>query len=70
MTKFNKFPKTFTEAQQIAEQYINDPYGLSYDMGEPVEALKPRTETKRVGSRLVVYCDGMDVLTLYTNEQL
>lgn len=65
MKKFNNFPKSIEEAQQIAEQYINDPEGLSYDFGEPVEALKPRVEIKHVGNRLIVCCDGMDVLPLY-----
>lgn len=64
----NLFPKSLEEAQQIAEQYINDPYGLSYDFGEPVEALKPRVEIKHEHSLLVVYCDGLDVLTLYLPE--
>ena len=68
MNASDKFPKSLEEAQKIAEQYINDPYGLSYDMCEPTEALKPRVEIKHIDSRLIVYCDGIDVLTLFIQK--
>ena len=62
------FPKSIEDAQKIAEEYINDPHGLSYDFGEPLEALRPRLKIKHEHSLYRVYCDGLCVLKLYLEE--
>lgn len=65
MKEINFFPTTKSEAINIANDYINNKNGLSYDMDMTIEEAKELTEIKIEGLHLKVICDSVCVLTLY-----
>lgn len=68
MKKINLFPRTKSEAIEIANDYINDINGLAYDMDMTIEEAKKLAEIKIEGLRLSVICDGDKPLTLFFKE--
>lgn len=63
--KINTFPRTKTEAMEIAKEYISNPDGLAYDMDMSVEEAKELAEIVCEHRILTVKCDGDAPLKLY-----
>ena len=65
MKKINFFPRTKSEAMEIANEYIESKDGLAYDMDMSVEEAKASAEVVCEHRTLVVNCDGESPLKLY-----
>lgn len=63
--KINTFPRTKTEAMEIAKEYISNPDGLAYDMDMSVEEAKELAEIVCEHLILTVKCDSDAPLKLY-----
>ncbi len=63
--KINTFPKTKTEAIEIANEYISHPDGLAYDMDMSVKEAQDLAEIICEHRILKVKCDGETPLKLY-----
>lgn len=61
----NFFPRTKTEAIEIAKEYISDPKGLAYDMDMSVAEAQENAEIVCEHLTLTVKCDGDEPLKLY-----
>lgn len=65
MKKINFFPRTKSEAKEIANEYIASKDGLAYDMDMSVEEAKANAEIVCKNLTLTVTCDGESPLKLY-----
>ena len=65
MKKINFFPRTKSEAKEIANEYIISKDGLAYDMDMNVEEAKANAEIVCKNLTLTVNCDGESPLKLY-----
>lgn len=65
MKKINFFPRTKSEAMEIANEYIASKDGLAYDMDMSVEEAKELAEIVCEHRILTVKCDGDAPLKLY-----
>lgn len=65
MKKINFFPRTKSEAMEIANEYIASKDGLAFDMDMSVEEAKENAEIVCEHRTLVVTCDGESPLKLY-----
>lgn len=63
--KINFFPRTKTEAIEIAQEYIANPDGLAYDKDMDVEEAKELAEIVCEHRILTVKCYGDSPLKLY-----
>ena len=65
MKKINFFPRTKSEAMEIANEYIASKDGLAYDMDMSVDEAKVNAEIVCKNLTLTVNCDGESPLKLY-----
>lgn len=65
MKKINFFPRTKSEAMEIANEYIASKDGLAYDMDMSVDEAKENAEIVCDHLTLVVKCDGDSPLKLF-----
>lgn len=65
MKKINFFPRTKSEAMEIANEYIASKDGLAYDMDMSVDKAKANAKIVCEHLTLVVKCDGKSPLKLY-----
>ena len=65
MKKINFFPRTKSEAMEIANEYITSKDGLAYDMDMSVDEAKVNAEIVCKNLTLTVTCDGESPLKLY-----
>ena len=65
MKKINFFPRTKSEAMEIANEYIASKDGLAYDMDMSVDEAKANANIVCEHLTLVVKCDGESPLKLY-----
>ena len=65
MKEINFFPRTKSEAIEIANEYITSKDGLAYDMDMSVEEAKANAEIVCKNLTLTVNCDGESPLKLY-----
>ena len=65
MKKINFFPRTKSEAIEIANEYITSKDGLAYDMDMSVDEAKVNAEIVCKNLTLTVTCDGESPLKLY-----
>lgn len=65
MKKNNFFPRTKSEAMEIANEYIASKDGLAYDMDMSVDEAKANAEIVCKNLTLTVNCDGESPLKLY-----
>lgn len=65
MKKINFFPRTKSEATEIANEYITSKDGLAYDMDMSVDEAKANAEIVCKNLTLTVTCDGESPLKLY-----
>lgn len=65
MKKINFFPRTKSEAMEIANEYIASKDGLAYDMDMSVDEAKVNAEIVCKNLTLTVTCDGESPLKLY-----
>mgnify|MGYP004524267179 FL=1 len=65
MKNINFFPRTKSEAMEIANEYIASKDGLAYDMDMSVDEAKANAEIVCKNLTLTVNCDGESPLKLY-----
>ena len=65
MKEINFFPRTKSEAMEIANEYIASKDGLAFDMDMSVEEAKENAEIVCKNLTLTVTCDGESPLKLY-----
>lgn len=65
MKEINFFPRTKSEAMEIANEYIASKDGLAYDMDMSVEEAKANAKIVCKNLTLTVNCDGESPLKLY-----
>lgn len=65
MKEINFFPRTKSEAMEIANEYIASKDGLAYDMDMSVDEAKANAEIVCKNLTLTVNCDGESPLKLY-----
>ena len=65
MKKINFFPRTKSEAMEIANEYITSKDGLAYDMDMSVEEAKANAKIVCKNLILTDKCDGESPLKLY-----
>lgn len=65
MKNINFFPRTKSEAMEIANEYIASKDGLAYDMYMSVDEAKANAEIVCKNLTLTVNCDGESPLKLY-----
>lgn len=65
MKIINFFPRTKSEAMEIANEYIASKDGLAYDMDMSVEEAKANAKIVCKNLTLTVTCDGESPLKLY-----
>ena len=65
MKEINFFPRTKSEAMEIANEYIASKDGLAYDMDMSVEEAKANAKIVCKNLTLTVTCDGESPLKLY-----
>lgn len=65
MKKIIFFPRTKSEAMEIANEYIASKDGLAYDMDMSVDEAKANAEIVCKHLTLTVNCDGESPLKLY-----
>lgn len=65
MKKINFFPRTKSEAMEIANEYITSKDGLAYDMDMSVEEANANAKIVCKNLILAVNCDGESPLKLY-----
>ena len=65
MKKSNFFPRTRSEAMEIANECIASKGGLAYDMDMSVEEAKANAKIVCKNLTLTVTCDGESPLKLY-----